>query len=218
MPKASTRTSSKRTKKPAREGLDTGDFVTNPLKPDWGPGRVAGVKRGIVFVYFRDRPGKDVIRMKENGLVAAEPDAVLEALPDFVEKDAGYALPRVTKRKVSAKKRRADIADSFASFVDEKVRPHLEANPNWKRLDGETTGSNDDVFGSFRYQGAAYRIHSDTHFEPIFVAYQAMQAGDEEPFVESATKSGARLDLTPDLAAKVTGKSRHMYAYGASKV
>lgn len=223
MTRSAARTATKRraARDEARDGIDEGDYVTNPLKPDWGPGRVAGVKRGIVFVYFKDRPGKDVIKMREAGLVRAETDADLEALPGFVEKETGYTLARASSTRGKAKKAtksKVQIADSFAEFVDDRIRPHREANPGWKRLDGAATGSNADVFGAFRYQGAAYRVHADAHFEPIFVAYQAMQGGDDAPFVESATKSGARLDLAPDVAAKVKGKVRHMYAYGASKV
>ena len=203
---------------PPRTGLNVGDYVTNPLKPDWGPGKVVELKRDLVFVFFRDRPGKEVIRMRESGLVPTEADAELEALPDFVEKGDGYALPRATRRKAPAKKALFDMSPSFVEFVEEKVLPHREANPDWKRLDGATSGSNAEVFGGFKYKGAGYRVHADTHFEPMMVAYEAVQAGDEEPFTEAPTRTGERLDLKPELAAQVKGRARHLYAYGASKV
>lgn len=202
---------------PPRIGLGSGDYVTNPLKPDWGPGKVVELKRNVVFVFFRDRPGGEVIRMRETGLVPAQADAELEALPAFIEKGDGYALPRVTRKRAAAKAAPVDIADSFAAFVEAKVTPHRDANPDWKRLDGAATGSNADIFGAFRYKGAAYRVHADTHFEPLFVAYQAVVDGDEAPFVEAPTKTGERLDLTPELKAQVKGRFRHLYAYGAAK-
>jgi len=95
-------TARKAAKKGAKEkpktGFGAGDTVTNPLKPDWGPGKVVDLKRDVVFVYFRDRPGKEVIRMKQDGLRAAELDAELEALPEFVEKNGGFAMPSTRKR------------------------------------------------------------------------------------------------------------------------
>ena len=202
---------------PPKTGLGSGDYVTNPLKPDWGPGRVVDVKRDVVFVFFRDRPGREVIRMKESGVVPTQADAELEALPAFVEKGNGYVLPRVTKKRAAAATAKVDIADSFVAFVDTKVTPLRDANPDWKRLDGATSGSNADVVGAFRYKGAAYRVHADTHFEPLYVAYQAVKAGEEEPFTEAPTKTGERLDLTPALKEQVKGRARHLYAYGAAK-
>ena len=90
---------------PRKEGLNPGDYVTNPLKPEWGPGRVVELKRDVVFVFFRDRPGKEVIRMKQSGLVPTDSDPELEAIPGFVEKNGGYAIERVKRAaKGTAKK------------------------------------------------------------------------------------------------------------------
>ena len=100
---AETRTKSRSKAAPARrEGLNPGDTVTNPLKPDWGPGRVIALERNLVFVFFRDRPVPEVIRMKEEGLTPAEPDPVLDALPAFVARDGHYAVPAAARRKKAA--------------------------------------------------------------------------------------------------------------------
>ncbi|HEX6589082.1 MAG TPA: DUF3553 domain-containing protein [Longimicrobiales bacterium] len=103
---AESRTTSSRSKKPAprREGLNPGDTVTNPLKPEWGPGRVVALERNLVFVFFRDRPVAEVIRMKETGLAVAEPDPGLAALPDFTPRDGGYAVPAAARKKATKKK------------------------------------------------------------------------------------------------------------------
>lgn len=211
--------SSRRSARPEapKTGLGSGDYVTNPLKPDWGPGKVVELKRDIVFVFFRDRPGREVIRMRESGLVPAEADAELAALPGFVEKDAGYVLARVSKKRAAAKTASVAMSDSFAAFVESKVLPHRDANPDWKRLDGAPSGSNADVFGAFKYKGAGYRVHADAHFEPLLIAYQAVQGGDEEPFTEAPTRTGERLDLKPELKEQIKGRFRHLYAYGAAK-
>lgn len=105
MTESAARSSTKKAAKPQprREGLNPGDYVTNPLKPDWGPGRVVDLQRNVVFVYFRDRPGKEVIRMKQSGLTPAEVDAELEAIPGFVAKNDGFAIEK-PKRVAKAKK------------------------------------------------------------------------------------------------------------------
>ena len=84
------------------EGFKPGDFVTNPLKPDWGPGRVVDLKRDVVYVYFRDRPGKEVIRMKQSGLRPGERDPELEGISGYVETaSGGFTLEK--KKKAGAK-------------------------------------------------------------------------------------------------------------------
>ena len=93
----------KKSTKPETPGklFKPGDYVTNPLKKDWGPGRVVDLKRDVVFVYFRDRPGKEVIRMKQSGLRPGERDPELEAIPGFVEAGDGFAIDK--KGKAAAK-------------------------------------------------------------------------------------------------------------------
>ena len=99
-----TRSKAKKTA-PAATGntlFGPGDFVTNPLKPDWGPGRVVDLKRDVVYVYFRDRPGKEVIRMKQSGLRPGERDAELEGISGYVENaSGGFAIEK--KKKAGAK-------------------------------------------------------------------------------------------------------------------
>ena len=105
---AEAKTKSRSKAAPARrDGLNPGDTVTNPLKPDWGPGRVIALERNLVFVYFRDREVAEVIRMKEEGLAVAEPDPTLDALPAFVARDRGYAVPAAARRKKAAAKKAA---------------------------------------------------------------------------------------------------------------
>lgn len=98
---AESKTKTRASKAPVkrRDGLNPGDTVTNPLKPEWGPGRVIALERNLVFVFFRDRPVAEVIRMKEAGLTPAEPDPILEALPAFVPRDGHYAVPAAARKK-----------------------------------------------------------------------------------------------------------------------
>ena len=66
--------------------LDTsiGTVVDNPLKPDWGPGRIVGTKGKNVWVVFRDHPGREAKLMTPDGLRPAElqHDPILDNLPE----------------------------------------------------------------------------------------------------------------------------------------
>lgn len=102
---------------------------------------------------------------------------------------------------------------SFVEFMERRVLPHRDARPAWKRLDGAQTGGNWEVFGRFHRAGARWKVHADSHFEPLVIAYDAVRAGDPDPFVESPTTRGLRLDLREDLAARVKSGFRHLYIY-----
>ena len=105
-----------------------------------------------------------------------------------------------------------DSHASFVDFVESKVLPHRDAHPDWIRLDGAQSGGNWEIFGRFERAGARWKVHSDSHFEPLLIAYEAARAGDD-PFVEAATTRGLRLDLRDDLAARVKSGFRHLYIY-----
>jgi hypothetical protein len=109
----------------AGQTFGPGDFVTNPLKPEWGPGRVVDLKRDVVFVYFRDRPGKEVIRMKQNGLRPGDRDPELEAISGYVETASGFAVEKKKGVKLGAKPKKnarpvivfEDIADDIEAEI-----------------------------------------------------------------------------------------------------
>lgn len=107
----------------------------------------------------------------------------------------------------------SEASGSFAEFMEQRVLPHREAHPEWKRLDGADTGGNWEIFGRFLRAGARWKVHADSHFEPLLIAYDALRAGDADPFVESATTRGLRLDLRDDLAQRVKSGFRHLYIY-----
>ena len=80
-----------------------------------------------------------------------------------------------------------------------------------RRLDGQHTGGNRAVAGEFRHLGKRWKVHSDTHYEPLLVAYEAATAGND-PFVEAPTRSGLSLDLNDQLRSKLSER-RHKYIY-----
>jgi hypothetical protein len=77
-----------------------GDYVINPNRPEWGPGKVLNVEGAVVTVYFRDCHARPV-RKIETGYVELQPagissDAVLDNLPPYDAAGGKLARKRVT--------------------------------------------------------------------------------------------------------------------------
>lgn len=75
---------------------EVGEYVTNPARPQWGPGRVLHVAGPKVTIYFRDVPGddhRDALKTILVDRVVLDPaeigrDAILDNLPPY--KDGGF--------------------------------------------------------------------------------------------------------------------------------
>lgn len=109
--------------------------------------------------------------------------------------------------------------DSFREFVEQRVLPAQQRNPHHVRLDGKTSGGNREVFGVFRYRGKVWKVHSDTHYEPLLLAYEALASGNTQtPFDEVMTSrsSSACLDLIPSIRQRmVKPRFKYLYIYEA---
>lgn len=106
------------------------------------------------------------------------------------------------------------IYPSFEAFYESVIEPLRAANPDHRRLDGQQSGGNYDVVGRLRYQGRRWKIHADTHYEPLDIAYQALTGSPpRDPFVTAPTKTGVRLDLAEDLQRRRGTRYRHLYVY-----
>jgi hypothetical protein len=104
---------------------------------------------------------------------------------------------------------------TFNGFMEKVVLPARALNPAHRRLDGEQTGGNWDVTGVFKHHGRQWKVHADTHYEPMLVAYGACKAG-LDPFVEEPIKNGMSLNLTDDLRQKLsTPRFKYIYIYEA---
>ena len=102
--------------------------------------------------------------------------------------------------------------DTFEAFIRDRVRPLQLQHPDWKRLDGESTGGKIAPFAWFRLWNKTWRVNSDTWFQPLILADEALSVrAPEEVFrVEKTKKTGGEtLVLAPDLR----GWSRHKYFY-----
>lgn len=106
---------------------------------------------------------------------------------------------------------------SFSAFMEQVVLPKLAADPAQTRLDGQTSGGNREPAGFFWHQNKLWRVHADSHFEPLIVAYGALTAEPaEDPFVARATGSGARhcLVLIDKLQQQLCQpRFKHLYIY-----
>ena len=83
---------------------------------------------------------------------------------------------------------------SFGDFMTRYVIPLEHANPAFRRLDGERSGGNRTVAGSFDHGGRRWVVHADTHFRPLQIAYNDHlrdPAGD--PFKREVTRAGTCL-------------------------
>lgn len=106
------------------------------------------------------------------------------------------------------------VYPSFQRFYEAVVLPLKTTNPEHRRLDGWDSGGNFEVVGRFRYGGRQWRVHADTHYEPLELAYRALtESPPRHPFVIERTKNGERLDLADDLQRSRGTRFRHLYVY-----
>jgi hypothetical protein len=106
------------------------------------------------------------------------------------------------------------VFPSYERFVEEVVLLRRQANAADRRLDGWLSGGNFAVAGVFEHAGRQWKVHEDSHYEPLLIAYEAMRGGDEQPFVEEPTKRGVSLNLRPELRAKMrTDRFKYLYIY-----
>src|SRR5687768_1528011 len=106
------------------------------------------------------------------------------------------------------------VHESYERFVEAIVLPRRDANPSHRRLDGWASGGNLAVAGHFRYDGRKWKVHEDSHYEPLLIAYDAFKAGDTSPFVEEPTKRGAALNLRPELRTRMSApRFKYIYIY-----
>lgn len=103
---------------------------------------------------------------------------------------------------------------SFRAFVEQLVLPMQASRPQDKRLDGQPSGGNRDVVATFWHLGRRWKVHADTHFRPLLIAYEALDRGElTDPFTEQPTRSGTCLDLVPALRTRTQDPHKHLYIY-----
>jgi len=103
---------------------------------------------------------------------------------------------------------------SFCDFVERLVLPRLLASPAHTRLDGQEGVGNRTVAGRFWFDDEYWKVHSDTHYEPLLLAYWHARAhGEVSTFARTSTASGDRLALNAELTRLRGGRPQHLYIY-----
>lgn len=74
--------------------IGEGSIVENPLKPEWGPGKVARLRGDKADVFFRDLAGERARTFKLDALrlAASQSDPILDNLPPFTERKGELVL------------------------------------------------------------------------------------------------------------------------------
>ena len=107
------------------------------------------------------------------------------------------------------------IYDGFLELMESALLADRAANPTHVRLDGAQTGGNWEVAGRFRHHGKVWKVHADTHYEPLMIAYNAVKKNNSfDPFVEQPTQHGKCLVLKDPLHhSKSVPRFKHIYIY-----
>lgn len=107
------------------------------------------------------------------------------------------------------------IHDDFVGFVKSVVLPNRNSNPSHVRLDGNSTGGNREIAGMFRHQGKIWKVHADTHYEPLILAYEfILENKGKDPFLENPTGTGIGICLVlKDSIQHLSSKPRFKYLY-----
>jgi len=101
------------------------------------------------------------------------------------------------------------VHKDFVNLMEMEFLPLHQKNPTHIRIDGQRTGGNYEVAGRFRHSGKTWKVHADTHYDRMMLAYEALKNDKSaNPFVEESTKHGRSLVLRSGLRPK-----GHKYIY-----
>lgn len=137
------------------------------------------------------------------------PNAFSAPVGDAVEHDASPDV-RVDAQTAPGTPR---VFETFRAWVLGAALPLLAGSVDALRLDGRSSGGNREVYGRFRFADRVWRVHGDTHFEPVLTAFWAMQREQgDAALVVRATRGGECLELRHDLALGGAPKRFYVYA------
>ena len=109
---------------------------------------------------------------------------------------------------------------SFADFMEKLINPMRQASPRHERLDGLISGGNRRIVGRFWHRGRRWKVHADTHYEPLMLAHRAISSRlVADPFEEQQTRVAGKacLVLVPELMRRLPRGPKHLYIYEASR-
>ena len=103
----------------------------------------------------------------------------------------------------------------FNEFYEQIVLPAKKINPHHIRLDGEIAGGNRKIFGSFTHNNRIWKVHSDTHYEPLMLAYEysCLDCEKNDPFIMETTRNGSNCLALIDKLFRLQINSKYKYLY-----
>jgi hypothetical protein len=110
------------------------------------------------------------------------------------------------------------IHPHFTAYIETEILPQRQAHPAHLRLDGKTTGGNRQIAGLFYHQDRLCKVHADSHYEPLLLAYDAIlrHGAAYDPFriEDTNTRAGTCLVLIDEVQhMKTKPKFKHLYIY-----
>ncbi len=106
--------------------------------------------------------------------------------------------------------------ETLIEFVEQNLIPKKRVNPDHIRLDGKHSGGNRTVMGLFSHNGKSWKVHGDSSYEPLFLAYEFIKNKNIDPFVENVTRNGICLVLKQNIQQlKEKPRFKHLYIYVA---
>ena len=105
--------------------------------------------------------------------------------------------------------------NSFKSYTDfyESQIAHL----NTLRIDGNEKGGNRKSASTFIFNGHVWKVHQDSHIEPLKKAFEEFSNG-QMPFIMTNTKGNKGKCLILNPAIYSISESKKMYIYKVRKV
>ncbi len=102
--------------------------------------------------------------------------------------------------KEHSQSKRKQVYECFIDFMVDMVKPDKRNNPDHIRLDGKLKGSNGKIYGKFKHFGKIWKVHQDTRYLPLELAYNAAM-NDKDPFVRglTRTKKKPKLKLSDEI-------------------
>ena len=91
----------------------------------------------------------------------------------------------------------------------------LLKNNNHIRLDGQNSGGNMNVAGRFKYKNQIWKVHMDSHYEALLLAFYAWKyKTGERTFVEEKTQKGLlKLSLIKEVNDFRNSRYSYLYIY-----
>lgn len=106
-----------------------------------------------------------------------------------------------------------EIYNTFQDLTKSFILPRKNNHPNDKRLDGQPSGGNRNIAGKFKHNGNIWKVHFDTHYKPLMLAYNACKQGKNPFQIETKPNGNMSLVLINELRKLQNSKHKYLFVY-----